>query len=138
MRKIALMFAVVLLGQAASAHAQGKTQKPAELPEDMQVVATLWCDTPEQIETVLKAYYVDKIPLTSAIADINRFDPDACVRARVIVKMGTEVRRFIAGEALISVSEAKVHGVMRGPVPMMANKVQTWYSAKVVAELKDI
>jgi hypothetical protein len=109
-----------------------------ELPEDMEVVSSLWCDTPAQIETVLRAHYVDKVPLASAMADINRFDPDACVRARVIVKMGNEVKRFIAGEALISVSEAKVHGVMRGAVPMMARQVQTWYSAKVLAELKEI
>ncbi len=134
MRKLALVAAGLLFGPDSLALAQN----PVEVPDGMSVVSTLWCDTPDQIEIVLKAYYVDKVPLSSAMANINRFDPDACVRARVIVKMGTEVRRFIAGEALISVSEAKVHGVMRGPVPMMASKVQTWYSAQVVAELKDI
>lgn len=134
MRNLALVAAGFLIGLDSLALAQ----KPSEVPDNMAVVSTLWCDTPDQIETVLKAYYVAKVPLSSAMADINRVDPDACVRARVIVKMGTEVRRFIAGGALISVSEAQVHGVMRGPVPMMATKVQTWYSAQVVAELKDI
>lgn len=117
--------------------AAGPAASQDGIPEGMEVVATLWCDTPEQVETVMKAHYINKVPLALAMAEINRDEPDACVRARVIVKKEGEVRRFIAGEALISVGKAQVHGVMRGPYAVMMRS-QTWYSGTVVAALKEI
>ncbi len=132
MKPFTAAFALAAVAFAGAVAAQ------TDMPDGMEVVTSLFCDTPDQVETVMRAHYVDKVPLTSAMADINRFDPVACVRARVIVKMGGVVRRFIAGEALISVSEAKIHGVMRGMVPMMASRVQTWYRANILAELTEI
>ena len=135
--------AAVALIAASTGFADAQSRQPQTgvpeggVPEGMDVVSTLWCDTPDQLETLLKAYYVNKVPLSQAMAEINRFDPDACVRARVIVKPGEEVRRFIAGDALIAVSSAQVHGVMRGPYAVMM-RMQTWYSATVVAELTPI
>ena len=118
---------LVLLASPASA-------QRAEVPDKAVVVAALWCDTPDQLEALLRAHYVGKVPLESAMATINRGNPEACIPARAIVSNGAEVRRFTADVAIFAVHEATVHGIMRGPYALMM-RPQTWYHAKVVAEL---
>jgi hypothetical protein len=122
------IFAALFLVSTVPAAAQ------TDLPDKAEIVASLWCDTPDQIETVLRSHYVDKVPLETAVAEMNRSSPEACIPARAIVTMGAEVRRFTAGEALLAVREAKVLGVMRGPYAVMM-RPQTWYSARMLAEL---
>ena len=129
MRKIAWLAALLLTSPVAA-----QTVLPDNLPQGVEIVRSLWCDTPDQLETVLRAHYVNKVPLSSAVAEINLFNPEACIPARAIVSLGKEVRRFTAGDAVLAVREARVHGVMRGPYAMIM-RPQTWYSARVVAEL---
>lgn len=105
-----------------------------EPPADVQVVASLWCDTADQLETVLRAHYTDKVPMGQAMAEINRDNPEACVVARAIVKLGVEVRRVTAGDAVMSLREARVHGIMRGRYALMM-RPQTWFCVQIVAEL---
>lgn len=100
----------------------------------MEVVASLWCDTALQLETVLRAHYTDKVPLQRAIAEINRFSPEACVIARALVNPGAEVKRMTAGDRVISLRSARVLGIMRGGYALMMTP-QTWYFMHVVAEL---
>ena len=116
---------------------QRPNQRPRierEPPEGTEVVAAIWCDTPDQLETVLRAHYDRKVPLASAIATINENNPEACVPARAIIKIGAEVRRFNAEVAIFAVHSATVVGIMRGPYALMMQP-QTWYHAKVIAEL---
>jgi hypothetical protein len=113
---------------------QERGERSREVPPDTQIVAAIWCDTPEQLETVLRAHYDKKIPLDTAIAAINRGNPEACIPARAIVKDGAEVRRFNSDVAIFAVHAATVHGVMRGPYALIM-RPQTWYHAKVIAEL---
>ena len=127
MWKLTPVFAL-LLAPIASAIAQGPP------PEDVEIVASIWCDTPDQLETVLRAHYADKVPMQSAMAEINRNSPEACVPARAIVKQGAEIRRFTTGDVIVAVRAAQVHGIMRGPYALMM-RPQTWYTVKVVAEL---
>lgn len=126
--------AALLLSLASPAIAQLSPAPPAGVPDKAVVVASLWCDTPDQLETVLRAHYIGKIPLDTAIQTINRGNPEACIPARAIVSVGAEVRRFTADIAIFAVHEAIVHGIMRGSYALMM-RPQTWYHAKVVAEL---
>lgn len=113
---------------------EGRGARSREVPPDTNIVAAIWCDTPEQLETVLRAHYDKKIPLETAIATINQGNPEACIPARAIVKDGAEVRRFNSDVAIFAVHAATVHGVMRGPYALIM-RPQTWYHAKVIAEL---
>lgn len=109
----------------------------AEDDEDvskMEIRASLWCDTPVQLETVLLAHYTNKVPLPRAIAEINRFSPEACIFARAIVTPGAEVKRLTAGDNVMSLRAARVHGIMRGGYALMMTP-QTWYHMHVLAEL---
>lgn len=105
-----------------------------DMPADTQIVASIWCDTPDQLEAVLRAHYDKKVPLEAAMAVINQGSPEACIPARAIVKVGAEVRRFNSEVAIFAVHSATVHGVMRGPYALMM-RPQTWYHAKMIAEL---
>lgn len=109
----------------------------AQSPEDadnVEVVSSLWCDTPDQLEAVLRAHYTHKVPMGQAMAEINRSSPDACILARAIVNAGVEVRRVTAGNNIMSLRSAKVHGVMRGQYAMMM-RPQTWYFVRIIDEL---
>ena len=125
----ALLFLLTL-----PALAQRSPAPPTEIPDKAVVVASLWCDTPDQLEALLRAHYIGKSPLDTAMAAINRGNPEACIPARAIVSVGAEVRRFTAEIAIFAVHEATVHGIMRGPYALMM-RPQTWYHAKVIAEL---
>lgn len=103
-------------------------------PDGVEIVASLWCDTPDQLETVLRAHYTDKVPMGQAMADINRFSPEACIFARAIVNMGSEVRKLTAGDNIMSLRSARVHGIMRGQYALMM-RPQTWFCVRIVAEL---
>ena len=111
-----------------------KPDGPGDLPENAEVVASLWCDTADQLETVLKAHYHDKVPMGEAMAAINRFSPEACIVARAIVKAGGEVRRLTAGDNIMSLRSARVHGIVRGGYALMMTP-QTWFYVKIIAEL---
>ncbi len=124
------------LALALGMHACGPAlaQVDKEEAEKVEVVGSLWCDTPDQLETVLRAHYTHKVPMGQAMAEINRNNPDACVIARAIVNMGGEVRRLTAGDRVMSLRSAKVMGVMQGRYAMMM-RPQTWYCVRVIDEL---
>lgn len=103
-------------------------------PEAVEIVASLWCDTPDQLETVLRSHYTDKVPMGAAMAAINKSSPEACVVARAIVNLGAEVRRVTAGDNVMSLRAANVLGIMQGRYAVMM-RPQTWYCVRVVAEL---
>lgn len=121
---------VILLALAAPQIARAQEGEGAK----MEIVASLWCDTAVQLETVLRAHYTDKVPLQRAIAEINRFSPEACVIARALVNPGAEVKRMTAGDRVISLRSARVLGIMRGGYALMMTP-QTWYFMHVLAEL---
>lgn len=124
-----LLLALLAYTATASAVAQN-----ADLPENAEIVASVWCDTSDQLETVLKAHYNEKVPMAQAMAAINRFSPEACVFARAIVNAGGEVRRITAGDTILSLRSARVHGIVRGGYALMMTP-QTWFYVRVIAEL---
>ncbi len=128
-RRAGMAALLFLFAQPAEAQ-----RSPAQVPDKAVVVASLWCDTADQLEALLRAHYIGKIPLDTAMAAINNGNPEACIPARAIVSVGAEVRRFTADVAIFAVHEATVHGIMRGPYALMM-RPQTWYHAKVIAEL---
>jgi hypothetical protein len=118
---------VVLMPSWAWAQGQATDEK-------VEIVGSLWCDTADQLETVLKAHYVEKVPMAEAMAEINRDNPEACIFARAIISPGPEVKRLTAGDAVMSLKSARVLGIMRGRYALMMTP-QTWYYVSVVAEL---
>ena len=128
-----LMLALMLTLAPISALAQQKAE-PEDGAESVEIVGTLWCDTADQLETVLRSHFTDKVPMTEAMAAINQFSPEACVVARAIISKGAEVRRVTAGDNIMSLYSAKVMGIMRGQYALMM-RPQVWYGVQVVAEL---
>ena len=128
--RIAAVLMALLLPFAALA--QG-----SRVPDDAEIVASVWCDTQEQLETVLTAHYAKKVPMARAMAEINRDNPEACIFARAIVSLGTEVGKLTAGDTIMSLRSAMVHGIMRGQYALMM-RPQTWYYMRVLAELVPI
>lgn len=126
------LISVVVMLMALAAPQIGRAQDGENAKTE--IVASLWCDTAVQLETVLRAHYTDKVPLQRAIAEINRFSPEACVIARAIINPGTEVKRMTAGDRVISLRSARVLGIMRGGYALMMTP-QTWYFMHVLAEL---
>lgn len=124
---------LIALLAPVSGEAQQREREPSE-PPAVEIVASLWCDTPDQLETVLKAHYTDNVPMNEAMSEINKTSPEACVVARAIVSLGAEVRRVTAGNNILSLRSAQVLGIMRGPYAVMM-RPQTWYCMRVVAEL---
>lgn len=132
--RLAAFLVAALIPLAASA--QG-TPPNAEDIAKSEIVASLWCDTPDQLEIVLRAHYTNKVPMGDAMAAINRNSPEACVVARAIVAPGAEVRRLTAGDNIMSLRSAKVMGIMRGPYALMM-RPQIWYYVRIVAELTPV
>lgn len=128
-RTIQILLLMASLLQPMSASAEGELNA-----ENVEVVSSLWCDTADQLEAVLLAHYTHKVPMAQAMAEINRFSPDACIMARAIVRAGDEVRRVTAGNNIMSLRAALVLGVMRGQYAMMM-RPQTWYFVRIVDEL---
>lgn len=112
----------------------GHAQRQSAPPDNVEIVSSLWCDTPEQLETVLKSHYTDKVPMAQVLAEVNRDSPEACIFARAIVSTGAEIKRMTAGDNIMSLRAANVHGIMRGQYALMM-RPQTWYFVRVVAEL---
>lgn len=130
-------FATVVAVLAASLWAfslGAAAQRGAARPDNVEIVSSLWCDTPEQLESVLKSHYTDKVPMAEALAEINRNNPEACIFARAIASTGAEIKRMTAGDNVMSLRSANVHGIMRGQFALMMQP-QTWYFVRVVAEL---
>lgn len=127
--KLAAFMALFLALAPAVAKAQDGNSA-----DKVEMVASLWCDTPDQLETVLRAHYTDKVPMAEAMADINRLSPEACIFARAIVSPGSEIRRLTAGDKIMALRQASVLGIMRGQYALMM-RPQTWYYVQVVAEL---
>lgn len=125
-RTFVLVLALAIAGPPAAAQ--------AEREQKVEIISSVWCDTPDQLETVLRAHYGAKVPLGQAMAAINRNSPDACIVARAIVNIGAEVRRVTAGDIVMSVRSARVHGIMRGEMAMMMQP-QTWFYVRIIAEL---
>ncbi len=128
-RAIQILLLMAALGAPLSASAEGEA-----LPENVEIVTSMWCDTADQLESVLMSHYAHKVPMAQAMAEINRFSPDACIMARAIVRTGGEVRRVTAGNSIMSLRVALVLGVMRGQYAMMM-RPQTWYFVRIVDEL---
>ncbi len=125
------------LGINAASAQQERRRQPIPPPGDpgsVEIVGSLWCDTPEQLETVLKSHYTDKVPMVTAMAEINKDSPEACVVARAIVNQGPEIRRLTAGDNVMSLRSASVLGIMQGQYALMM-RPQTWYFVRIVAEL---
>lgn len=129
LRCAALVLAVMLSPLPVAAQ-----QEQPQVPENVEIVASIWCDTADQLETVLRAHYAHKVPMSRAMAEINKDNPEACIFARAIVSMGAEVKRLTAGDTVMSLRSAQVHGIMRGQYALMM-RPQTWYCMRVVAEL---
>ena len=110
-RLIAIVFFILSLVAPHVAVAEDE-----EGAQKLEILASLWCDTADQLETVLRAHYTDKVPLPRAMAEINRFSPEACIIARAIINPGTEVKRVTAGDVVMSLRAARVHGIMRGVI----------------------
>ncbi len=125
-RLLPLVLMVIVLGAPQIARAQEG--------EKLEVLASLWCDTVDQLETVLRAHYADNVPLQRAIAEINRTSPEACIIARAIINPATEVKRLTAGNNVMSLRAARVHGIMRGGFALKMSP-QTWYCVHILAEL---
>ena len=131
-RRLAALLAITgLIGAHAGPPAAAQDRR---LPDNVEVVASVWCDTPDQLETVMRSHLTDKVPIGEALAEINRDSPEACILARAIVTLGEEVRRVTAGDTIMSLRSANVIGIMRGRYAMMM-RPQTWYCVRVVAEL---
>jgi hypothetical protein len=128
-RTIQILLLMVAMLQPVAASAEGELSA-----ENVEIVSSLWCDTADQLETVLVAHYKNKKPMGQAMAEINRFSPDACIVARAIVRPGDEVRRVTAGNNIMSLRSALVLGIMRGQYAMMM-RPQTWYFVRIVDEL---
>jgi len=127
------LVAIVLMLMALAAP-QIAVAQDDEDPSKMEIRASLWCDTADQLETVLRAHYSNKVPLARAMAEINRSNPEACIFARAIVTPGSEIKRMTAGDNVMSLRAARVHGIMRGGYPLMMTP-QTWYHMHILAEL---
>jgi hypothetical protein len=132
-RFLCLLVAVLLAVASASSSAQ-QHQGNEDAHATIEIVGSLWCDTPDQLETVLRSHFTDKVPMGAAMAAINQFSPEACVVARAIVHVGSEVRRVTAGDNLLSLYAADVRGIMQGRYALMM-RPQTWYGVRLVAEL---
>ncbi len=128
-RAIQILLLLAALAAPLSASAEGEIGA-----ENVEIVSSLWCDTADQLEAVLMAHYTHKEPMAQAMAEINRFSPDACIMARAIVRTGREVRRVTAGNSIMSLRAALVLGVMRGQYAMMM-RPQTWFFVRIVDEL---
>ena len=125
---------LVLMFMALVAPQIARAQEDEEKSAKLEILASLWCDTAVQLETVLRAHYTDKVPLQRAMAEINQFSPEACIIARAIINPATEVKRLTAGDTVMSLRAARVHGIMRGGYALMMTP-QTWYFVHVLAEL---
>lgn len=127
------LIAMAFMATSIESNAQRSTP-PAQPPENVEIVSSLWCDTLDQLETVLKSHYTNKVPMSEALAEINRDNPEACIFARAIATSGAEIKRLTAGDNIMSLRSASVHGIMRGQYALMMQP-QTWYFVRVVAEL---
>ena len=125
---------VVLMLMALAAPQTARAEESNDENAKIEIVASLWCDTAVQLETVLRAHYTDKVPLPRAMAEINRLSPEACIVARAIVNPGAEVKRVTVGDNVMSLRSARVHGIMRGGYALMMTP-QTGYFVRIVAEL---
>jgi hypothetical protein len=129
-----LQLVILLLVSVVAPLSAAAQQQRSPVPDNIEIVASIWCDTAEQLETVLRAHHTHKVPMSSAMAEINKDNPEACIFARAIVSAGPEVKRLTAGDAVMSLRAAEVHGIMRGQYALMM-RPQTWYFMRVVAEL---
>ena len=133
-----LSVAAVLLGSVqASAQDRQRQRQPLPPPGDpkaVEIVASLWCDTAAQLESVLNSHYMKKVPMAEALAEVNKDSPEACIMARAIVNQGPEIKRLTAGDNVMSLRSANVLGVMQGQYALMM-RPQTWYFVRIVAEL---
>ena len=126
---------ITLLALAA-AIAAGLSCTVAATAQELEVQGAVWCDKPEQLESVLKRHLVDGMPIEAALAMTNAAvaDPSACGAVKAIVSPTGKSRRFVVGDQLMSIAEYTVHGVIKDGQPLKIEAL-TWYSARMVAKL---
>ncbi len=146
-RMLRRLAAPMLAAMMAAAPAVAQDQQPEGKPDAKpEMKSAVWCDTSDQIETVMRAHHTDGIPLRVAIERVNALanDPGACIAAVAMVVKLDQPRRLFVGKTVKSVMVIDtflILGVLTrraGGGMAVLQSPQTWYSAEVLAESQEM
>lgn len=138
-RLMTLVLALAITAPAANAQELQPDAKP-------EMKSAIWCDTFDQIESVMRAHHTDGVPLRAAMDRVNARanDPGACIAAVAMVVKLDQSRRLFVGKNIKSVMVIDtflILGVVTrraGGGMAVLQSPQTWYSAEVLAESQEM